>query len=92
VQEAVNNIIKHAHASHVLLQVVELEDSVTIYIEDNGKGIDSKLGQEGNSLKMLKSNVAYLNGTIEINGNENKGTFILAELPIEIKHKNNKSI
>jgi signal transduction histidine kinase len=82
-----NNIIKHAQATHVLLQLVELEDSVTVYIEDNGKGIDSNLRKDGIGLKMLKNNVAYLNGTIEINGNSNNGTFILAELPIEITKK-----
>lgn len=83
VQEVMNNIIKHAQATHVLLQVVELDDSVTIYIEDNGKGMDTTMGKEGMGLKMLKSNVEYLNGTIEINGKPNHGTFILAELPIE---------
>lgn len=92
VQEVMNNIIKHAQATHVLLQVVELEDSVTIYIEDNGKGMDDSVGKDGIGLKMLKSNVEYLNGTIEINGNSSKGTFILAELPIEKMNKEKKSI
>ncbi|MCZ4320010.1 sensor histidine kinase [Aequorivita viscosa] len=87
VQEVVNNIIKHAQASHVLLQIVELEDSVTIYIEDNGKGIDTATDDNYSGLRMLKSNVEYLNGTVEINGADNKGTFILAELPIEKKIK-----
>ena len=83
VQEVMNNIIKHAQATHVLLQIVELENSVTIYIEDNGKGIDQDIAVDGMGLKMLKNNVEYLNGTIEINGRKNTGTFILAELPIE---------
>jgi signal transduction histidine kinase len=88
VQEAINNIIKHAQATNVLLQIVELETSVSIYIEDNGKGLDHKETKEGMGLKLLRSNVAYLNGTIEINGNPNQGTFIIAELPIEkIKEK-----
>ncbi|WP_347372558.1 tetratricopeptide repeat protein [Aequorivita sp. Q41] len=82
VQEVTNNIIKHAQATHVLLQVVELEDSVTIYIEDDGKGIDEATNKDGIGLKLLKNNVAYLNGTIEISGSQNSGTFILAELPI----------
>ena len=85
VQEVINNIIKHAQATHVLLQIVELEASVTIYIEDNGKGMDDQVAMEGIGLKLLKSNVEYLNGTIEISGQKNKGTFILAELPIEKK-------
>ncbi|WP_160110600.1 tetratricopeptide repeat-containing sensor histidine kinase [Aequorivita lipolytica] len=91
-QEAMNNIIKHAQASHVVVQIVELEDSVTIYIEDNGRGMNTDAGQEGIGLKILKSNVEYLNGTIEINGDANKGTFILAELPIEKKKHKKKTV
>ncbi len=85
VQEAINNIIKHAQATNVLLQIVELETSVTIYIEDNGKGLDLARTKEGMGLTLLRKNVAYLNGTLEINGNLNSGTFIIAELPIEKK-------
>lgn len=85
VQEVMNNIIKHSQASNVLLQLVELENAVTIYIEDNGKGLKVEEEQNGMGLKMLKSNVQYLNGTIEINGNPNRGTFVLVELPIEKK-------
>lgn len=83
VQEVLNNVIKHAGASHVLVQIVELECSVTIYIEDNGKGLDSKRQANGVGLRLLKSNIEYFNGAIEINGRENQGTFVLIELPLE---------
>ena len=83
VHEIINNIIKHAQASHVLVQLIELEQSVTVYIEDNGKGLDSNGGRAGAGLKLLRRNIEYLNGAIEINGRENQGTFVLIELPLE---------
>ncbi len=83
VQEVLSNIIKHAQASHVLVQIVELQRSVTIYMEDNGKGLDSNGAPLGIGLKLLKSNIEYFNGVIEINGRENQGTFVLIELPLE---------
>jgi len=87
VQEVFNNIIKHAQATNVFLQVIELDDSVTIYIEDNGKGIqESKSSGDGIGLNLLKQNIEYLNGRVEINGKENKGTFVLAELPIILQN------
>jgi signal transduction histidine kinase len=92
VQEVMNNIIKHSQATNVLLQIVELEESVTIYIEDNGKGLNENVDVEGIGLKMLKNNVEYFNGTIEISGRQNNGTFILAELPIEKLNSNTASI
>lgn len=83
VQEVLSNIIKHANASHVLVQIVELEQSVTIYMEDNGKGLDNTEAPLGLGLKLLKSNIEYFNGVIEINGRKNQGTFVLIELPLE---------
>ncbi len=84
VQEIVNNILKHAQATHALLQIVELPDAVTLYVEDNGKGLAVPSQSNGVGLKLLQSNIAYLDGTIEIDGKENKGTFILIELPIAV--------
>lgn len=81
--EAFNNIIKHAQANHVLFQIVELEDSVTIYIEDDGSGFNNTVAQKnGIGLTSLKQSIEYLNGRIDINSEKNKGTFILAEIPI----------
>lgn len=84
VQEVLNNIIKHAQATHVLVQIVELENSVTIYMEDNGKGLDTSKTTDGIGLKLLRSNIDYFNGAIEINGRESEGTFVLIELPISM--------
>lgn len=83
VQEILNNIIKHAQASHVLVQIVELEHAVSIYMEDNGKGFDAAAKETGLGIRLLKSNIEYLNGTIEINGRQNQGTFVVIALPLE---------
>lgn len=83
VQEILNNIIKHAQASHVLVQIVELEQTVSIYMEDNGNGFDTSTKETGLGIKLLKSNIEYLNGFIEINGHQNQGTFVVIELPID---------
>jgi len=82
VQEVVNNVIKHAGASHLLVQIVELDGSVTLYMEDNGKGLKDAGVSGGVGLQLLRSNIAYLNGKIEVNGRENEGTFVLVELPL----------
>lgn len=82
VQEIINNILKHSQATHALVQIVELPDAVTLYVEDNGKGLTAPRNEDGLGLKLLQSNIAYLDGKIEINGKENMGTFILIELPI----------
>lgn len=82
VQEIINNAIKHANASHLFVQLVELEHALTIYIEDNGKGINQNIDTKGAGMKLLESNIAYLSGKLEIKGQPNEGTFALIELPI----------
>ncbi|TKC07987.1 hypothetical protein FA048_12540 [Pedobacter polaris] len=82
IQEIVNNAIKHAEASHLFVQLIELDNALTIYIEDNGKGIEQDHDESGAGMKLLETNIAYLSGKLEIKGEPNQGTFALIELPI----------
>lgn len=81
IQELLNNVIKHANASHVFIQVVNLQETITIYIEDNGRGISTNQAN-GKGLKLLATNIDFFAGKIEIRGEPNIGTFALIELPI----------
>ncbi len=39
-QELINNIIKHAAATQAIVQVNKNDETITITVEDNGKGFD----------------------------------------------------
>ncbi|MEO7307550.1 MAG: 7TM diverse intracellular signaling domain-containing protein [Ferruginibacter sp.] len=55
IKEALNNILKHAKATEVSITLTRVEDGLTLYIHDNGLGIDmSSLRQFGNGLKNMK--------------------------------------
>ncbi|MBL0202097.1 MAG: hypothetical protein IPP81_18660 [Chitinophagaceae bacterium] len=75
VKEALNNILKHAKASEVSIILVRVEDGLTLYIQDNGTGINmDKLRQFGNGLKNMKKRMADIDVEFSI---ENKnGTLI----------------
>ena len=75
VKEALNNILKHAKATEVNIKLMRVENSLTLYIQDNGKGIDmDKLRQFGNGLKNMKKRMADIQVDFKI---ENKnGTLI----------------
>lgn len=88
IQEILNNAIKHAQATNLFVQLIELENSLTIYIEDNGKGIIQDTDAKGAGMKLLESNIAYLSGKLEIKGQPNEGTFALIELPIPTMQAN----
>lgn len=81
-QETVSNIIKHAGASHIGIQLIRDGDSLTMMIEDNGKGFDTRqiAGFEGIGLKNIISRVEYLDGTVDFDSYPGKGTTVIVEL------------
>ncbi len=75
VKEALNNILKHANASEVNITLVRTDDRLTLYIQDNGKGIDfDSLRQFGNGLKNMKKRMADVD--IEFSIENNNGTLV----------------
>ncbi len=84
IQEAINNVIKHANANTLDIQIVKEKDSLDLMIEDNGVGFDFSEGAflEGLGLKNLKSRVAYLKGTLDFSSKPNVGTLIAIHIPL----------
>ena len=75
VKEALNNILKHAKATEVSIKLERVENSLTLFIQDNGKGIDfENLRQFGNGLKNMKKRAADIG--VEFNIENNNGTLI----------------
>ena len=80
IQELVNNAVKHAQASEILVQIATSESKVIITVEDNGKGYDKTLVSTGDGLDNIAYRVKYLNGTIDTVTSPNNGTSINIEL------------
>lgn len=81
VQEAMNNIIKHAEAKQVLLQLSETDEDYHIIVEDDGQGFDTTNKSPGIGLKSIKSRVEHLQGDVDISSITNKGTTISIHVP-----------
>lgn len=83
-QEAVNNILKHAQASHVLLQVIVHQEVVNATIEDDGSGFETEEGIQKQSLglKSMDSRVRYLKGNCDIDSVPGEGTTISLQFPL----------
>jgi signal transduction histidine kinase len=82
VQELLHNIIKHAHSTNAMLELVEHEKHISIMAEDNGVGIGDYTLTDGKGLSTIQSKIAYLNGKIEIMRKKDKGTLIVIEIPV----------
>lgn len=78
VQESLNNIVKHAAATEVLVAIRGSGDKVRISIEDNGKGFDSTLPgfKQGIGLNSIQQRAAMIGADVSINSRPGSGTDI----------------
>jgi two-component system, NarL family, sensor kinase len=84
VQEAVNNIINHAQASRIHIQVTGNHEDLTIMIEDNGKGFNEKeiQSRQGMGLKSITSRIQGLKGEFFIDSVIGRGTILTMIIPL----------
>lgn len=87
IQEVLNNIQKHAHATEAWIQFSHFEGESSILIEDNGVGFDPNSDKEGIGLESMHNRVAYLNGELEIDSQPNKGTAVTIRIPDKTNKK-----
>lgn len=82
IQEVVSNIIKHAKATEISLQLIKHENELSVLIEDNGVGFDtSKINDfEGIGLKNIISRVEFINGNVHFDSTKGKGTTVIIEV------------
>ncbi len=83
IQETVNNVIKHAQANSLDIQLTKDDSGINVMIEDNGIGFDvSKLENfDGIGLKNIQTRVGYLKGTVEFSSAIGKGTLVAIYIP-----------
>lgn len=83
IQEAINNVIKHAQADTLDMTLIKEGNELTATIEDNGKGFDvGKTKDGGVGLKSIKSRVEYLKGTVEWDSKVGRGTAVAIHIPL----------
>lgn len=89
VQEALNNIAKHAQADRVEVSLVKKDSWIYASIHDNGKGFDlDKVLHPGSpeggfGIIGIKERVSLLGGKIDIQSRPGFGTLIHIEIPYE---------
>jgi len=83
VQEARNNVIKHAEAGKVVIRLNKSMDGLMLKIQDNGKGfqIEKKSFFSGNGITNMKERANLLGGRFQLNSKVKQGTEIIVEIP-----------
>jgi two-component system sensor histidine kinase DegS len=88
IQEAVNNIKKHARVKSAVVKMEMQPDKITVSIRDTGKGFDLNSvqgGKNGNGYGLvgMRERVQLLNGEMKINTAPGKGTCISITIPLQ---------
>lgn len=91
VQEALNNVAKHAHADHAVVSVAVLGDELTVDIFDDGRGFDpaqapQQESSHGYGLGGIQQRIAALSGTVNIESAPGEGTVVAARIPLTSQH------
>ncbi|AUS06971.1 ATP-binding protein [Pseudotamlana carrageenivorans] len=90
-QEAVNNAIKYAETSHILVSLSHSKDILSIVIDDNGIGFNPskvkniKNGDGGMGMTFMRERIKYINGRFFINSEPGKGTRVTLNIPLKEK-------
>jgi len=89
VQEALNNVEKHACAKTILLQFVVQKTGLILKIRDDGRGFNpaaskaAKRRGEGIGLTNMRERAAIMGGTCELESVPNQGTTITVRVPLQ---------
>jgi PAS domain S-box-containing protein len=80
-QEALNNIVKHAHANEVGIRLEDGADKITLEVRDDGVGFDPQQEHPGHlGLRSMQERAARLSGALEIESSPEHGTLIRAHI------------
>ena len=83
VAEALTNVANHAQAHNVAVDVRMKDKSLSVTIQDDGRGFDASAIPSGHyGILGIKERVRLVNGSFEIQSNNGKGTTIRIDIPI----------
>jgi len=82
IQEQLNNILKHAHASEATISLFLNEHNISLEIQDNGQGFDPSTTKKGPGFYNMFNRVEYYEGTIQFITSDGKGCTLRIEIPV----------
>lgn len=88
-QEAINNAIKYAESSHILVSLSHSKNILSIVIDDDGKGFEPskvkkvKNGDGGMGMTFMKERIKYIDGRLFLNSELGKGTIVTLNIPLK---------
>jgi signal transduction histidine kinase len=82
-QELVTNILRHAKAEQVSIELYERDGMLVLAVEDDGQGFDPEAKSDGAGVTGMRERAALVNGTIRFDAEPGMGTHVVVEIPLQ---------
>jgi PAS domain S-box-containing protein len=83
-QEAVNNAIKHGHASNIEIEIASCQDTGTLLIGDDGRGLpENPANHAGMGLHIMRHRAGVIGGTLQVESRPERGTTVTCLFPLK---------
>ncbi len=84
VQEGLTNVVRHASATEVTVDVMQGEGRILLQVSDNGRGIDPErlCNEQSWGIRGMLERARHFGGELAISGDAMRGTTLSLELPI----------
>jgi two-component system sensor histidine kinase UhpB len=82
-QEALNNVLKHAHARNVTLEISKVENQVVLAVHDDGQGFDVSRARRGRwGMTTMRERAEAAGGSLRLQSAPGEGTRVEATVPL----------
>jgi signal transduction histidine kinase len=82
-QELVTNILRHAAADQVSIELYARDGTLVLDVEDDGQGFDPEARSEGAGMTGMRERAALVNGTVRFDSEIGLGTHVVVEIPLQ---------
>jgi signal transduction histidine kinase len=82
VQEALTNCVRHAKATHIIVNLRSESDALSVSVGDNGVGLDPRRRDAGFGLRGIEERVRELGGSLQLSSVAGKGATLAVRLPL----------
>jgi signal transduction histidine kinase len=80
-QEAIQNAVKHAQASHITVRVNDRDGALQFEVSDDGNGFDPSTARAGAGMQNMRDRMAAAGGSLEVDSRPGGGTAVRGRIP-----------
>jgi two-component system sensor histidine kinase UhpB len=83
-QEALTNVLRHAEASHCLVELQSQDGRVELKVSDDGRGMPSRIEGESIGIEGMRERALLAGGSLAIEARADAGTTVRLTVPVEV--------